>query len=1038
MVAAAIAGLPGTAQAAGATASGTPQEVATLPAPAVGAYRADTVWGTGATGFLHQEQGLPGYTWTDYASGADTHVAQLDGVTFNSRPYYRPEAAGGDMFAYWTPTAAGTTTVKLTVGDPAGDSWTTYSLPTGVFGVVGVNGTRLLAHETDGPHLLQLNADGTTSELTLSGLPDASSYTFTAPSLDASSGSIAAITAAPKPGTTGPARSFLVDLGTGKAVEVPAAFPGGGRLSNGYLYSFVNGSTTNTLTSLKVSDILAGTATTATTTSFTLPGTNVAGGIAGGQLLFTNTTTYGAPVELYSVPLVGGGAPTRIDPAVTSGLQFDSLIPGPAGILTVGGTGTSQAVQRFSDAADGTLATAALRTLPPPSATTATLSMDYGQVRQVLSVPQLGGTTRFDLSTTPLAAKSADSSTFGTGPAQNGFLATAPGPCAVDASCVRIVDGSFYGYSSVTPAGVANAGGLQHGFGAGATIVDADAEFEIVNSGGTQYIWDPGQNMVSSQTVPVAGAALWQGTLWRTAGPGRIQAFGLESQFYATPLKRTVNTGASCAPSEIQVAQHWLYWSCGSAGPAGVYDLSTNAGISVPAGPVLLGDGYVVRHDAASGRLQLTDLHTDSVGATTTLATFPASGPSGDDRHLTWTVDRTSGDVAYADSANVVHVLTPGVPASAVSGGVGTSMQVTEPGANLQIGGMLSRPVASWHLVIRRAGTGQQVRVLTGGPTPALYETTWNGYTDSGAKPLDGWYTLQLWATPADDPTAPATPVVGATASVLVQQGVQTFHSFNDDGQPSLFARVGADTRQNAAGDSLVYEGDGKGGLFTQGMAISSRLAANYGTVNALIPFGDLNGDGQNDLLVRMSNGTLGYFSGLPNVNNPAAARPITIGRGWTIYNQLVSVGDLNHDGHDDLVARDNSGVLWFYAGNGHGGFASRVRLGGGWNAYTKIVGVGDLNGDGVGDLLAVDGKGYLWRYLGNGHGGFGARTFLGSGYWIYNALVGVGDLNGDGRNDFVARDPSGVLWLYRGDGRGGFAGRSRISGGWNSFSALY
>jgi hypothetical protein len=44
--------------------------------------------------------------------------------------------------------------------------------------------------------------------------------------------------------------------------------------------------------------------------------------------------------------------------------------------------------------------------------------------------------------------------------------------------------------------------------------------------------------------------------------------------------------------------------------------------------------------------------------------------------------------------------------------------------------------------------------------------------------------------------------------------------------------------------------------------------------------------------------------------------------------------GDLDGDGRVHLVARDSSGRLWNYRGNGSGGFLPRVQLGSGWGSY--------------------------------------------------------------------------------------------------------
>ena len=43
----------------------------------------------------------------------------------------------------------------------------------------------------------------------------------------------------------------------------------------------------------------------------------------------------------------------------------------------------------------------------------------------------------------------------------------------------------------------------------------------------------------------------------------------------------------------------------------------------------------------------------------------------------------------------------------------------------------------------------------------------------------------------------------------------------------------------------------------------------------------------------------------------------VQIGTGWQVYNGLIAAGDVNGDGRPDLIGRDGSGVLWYYAGTG-------------------------------------------------------------------------------------------------------------------------
>jgi myo-inositol-hexaphosphate 3-phosphohydrolase len=168
---------------------------------------------------------------------------------------------------------------------------------------------------------------------------------------------------------------------------------------------------------------------------------------------------------------------------------------------------------------------------------------------------------------------------------------------------------------------------------------------------------------------------------------------------------------------------------------------------------------------------------------------------------------------------------------------------------------------------------------------------------------------------------------------------------------------------------------------------------------------------------------------------------PTPAERTWVIDTApvvTVSVAlDFTGDSRADLVARDSSGVLYIYPGNGAGNFGARIRLGSGWNAMTALDASGDLTGDSKADLVARDSSGVLYIYPGTGSGGFGSRIRLASGWNAMTALSVSGDLTGDSKVDLVARDSSGVLYIYPGTGTGGFGSRIRLGSGWNAMTAL-
>ncbi|MFF5938698.1 FG-GAP repeat domain-containing protein [Streptomyces sp. NPDC012508] len=205
----------------------------------------------------------------------------------------------------------------------------------------------------------------------------------------------------------------------------------------------------------------------------------------------------------------------------------------------------------------------------------------------------------------------------------------------------------------------------------------------------------------------------------------------------------------------------------------------------------------------------------------------------------------------------------------------------------------------------------------------------------------------------------------------------------------------------------------------------------------------DLDGDGSPDLLARDAQGVLSLARTTYDTTKKtlvAKYSPGEIGRGWSIYDRIETVGGIG-GGSADFVARDKSGVLWLYdvTGNGYGAsFAARKSIGGGWNTYTQITGGSDLNGDGRLDLVATDKAGALWLYKNTGDVSvpFAKRQKIGnSGWGTYNQITATGNIGGAAAGDLVARDRNGVLWLYLGKGDGTFAARKQIGGGWNAYT---
>jgi hypothetical protein len=161
-----------------------------------------------------------------------------------------------------------------------------------------------------------------------------------------------------------------------------------------------------------------------------------------------------------------------------------------------------------------------------------------------------------------------------------------------------------------------------------------------------------------------------------------------------------------------------------------------------------------------------------------------------------------------------------------------------------------------------------------------------------------------------------------------------------------------------------------------------------------------------------------GQALGSAHANGLNFAPVMLYGAGYAPYS--VSIGDLNRDGHPDLIVANQAcndqcaGKIGVLLNNGDGTFQKMVQhASGGWIAQSVVV--ADVNGDGKNDVLVAHScvsktncnTGVVGVLLGDGNAGFQPfKTYSSGGSWTYS--IRIADLNGDGHPDLVVANQIG------------------------------
>ncbi|CAL9407248.1 hypothetical protein SUDANB58_01569 [Streptomyces sp. enrichment culture] len=364
---------------------------------------------------------------------------------------------------------------------------------------------------------------------------------------------------------------------------------------------------------------------------------------------------------------------------------------------------------------------------------------------------------------------------------------------------------------------------------------------------------------------------------------------------------------------------------------------------------------------------------------------------------------RITGGTGGTPSVTLVADTGRVLPVEVTESKVPAAVDLEEAGTTVPMEWTLSRSNATVDLTLTHTATGKKLtRHLSSPVSDRRFAFVWDGVLDGISAP-NGAYTWQITAAPADGAGDPAT----ASGSLLVSRRANP-HDFNDNGSTDVLAR-------DASG--VLWRDDlfdwPSGGQVTT--AKRTKVGGGWQVYNQIEATGNLGGAPAGDLVARDTSGVLWIYLGKGDGTFASRTR---VGGGWQVYNKITGGSDLTGDGRPDLLAADTSGVLWLYRGTGSWSapFATRTRVGGGWQVYHQITAVGDIAGGAAGDLVARDASGVLWLYQGNGTGNFTTRVRIGGGWNAFSHLVGAGDVTGDGRPDLVAYGPDGT-YVYRSTG---------------------
>ena len=229
-------------------------------------------------------------------------------------------------------------------------------------------------------------------------------------------------------------------------------------------------------------------------------------------------------------------------------------------------------------------------------------------------------------------------------------------------------------------------------------------------------------------------------------------------------------------------------------------------------------------------------------------------------------------------------------------------------------------------------------------------------------------------------------------------------------GYPDLVARRSADKR------IVVIRTDGNARF---GTPRATNLIG--GTSATLMNAGDWDRDGDGDILIRHTDGTIRVNRGN---GTETFASGVIIGRGFGSVSVIDVVSDITGDGWPDLVGKHSTGEIRVWPGRGTSALGASYRMRSAVSGSTQVIGAGRFYADDGSPEVVFRVSSKLLIFRTNGPGGLTTYSDPGIDTSVFDFILATKDLRGAATGgDLLLRRKSDGMW---------FAYEHNQSGGWD------